>query len=460
MCSGITAKILDSSIMVAATTRVAKTVAAEETPIEVSINEIDAKSFVPLGIKVEKENCEKMQNVEEHIKIKFEIKNQPASEYKIKIFVKETMSEEQTLLREIYFDKNHKSDMCSMGEHTCRWDGFNKEEKYDSREISKGLLFVIEAEDNNGKKSSTKKEVHVEYVVKWLDVLIDKNEKRIDVWLRVRFKDGGAIGLEKKVPNSAVKRYEYDPIQRTIKSFEDLKKLAKEGLSRYWGSSEGYDKYVNIVDELYKVYVNVVDIPIDDKRKNHMSEIKLTFNTKGELKRSHNPGAIRDIISFLVNIFIGGKVFYEKGYYIYKHNDRSYEIHSVDKSRDGSTLKKVTPKYEGVSPEPKGIAVDKSGKIWKYVTEEVAIIVFKYAVAHEIGHEILQASVNTLFSYTHKDSSTLLTQKPKKEVFPATGKIDLMLYYKNDFEYDDYERIIAFDEDVLRLIGLIKVGAK
>jgi hypothetical protein len=87
-------------------------------------------------------------------------------------------------------------------------------------------------------------------------------------------------------------------------------------------------------------------------------------------------------------------------------------------------------------------------------------ILVNIVVAHEIGHEILQASVNTLFSYTHKDSSTLLTQKPKGKIFPDTGEIDLMLYYENDFRYGDYERIIASDEDVLRLIGLIKVGAK
>jgi len=196
MAPTIMATISDSNNNVLVTSSVAKTVSNDETPIEVSICEIDTKSFVPLGIKAKdkKRHNKKNNNVKDHIEIKYEIKNKKAKECRIKIFVKDI-----TLpLKEITFYKKNGKDMCSIGKNTYCWDGFNEKKKYDSREMSKGLRFVIEVQDDNGNTSTAEEEVSVEYVVKWLDVLIDENEKRIDVWLRVRFKDGGAIGLEKK----------------------------------------------------------------------------------------------------------------------------------------------------------------------------------------------------------------------------------------------------------------------
>jgi len=179
------ATISDSNNNVLATSRVAKTV----SKIEVSIYEIDTKSFVPLGIK----NKEK-DDVKGYIEIKYEIKNQSAKECQIRIFVKGT-----TLpLQRINFDKSNNPEMCSIGTHTYSWDGFSEEEKYDSMAMSDGLLFVIETQDCNGEKSTAEKEVQMEYMVKWLYVSIDKNKREVLIVLRVSFEDGGDIGLEKK----------------------------------------------------------------------------------------------------------------------------------------------------------------------------------------------------------------------------------------------------------------------
>jgi len=418
MSSGMTAKIFNSMTKLTTVARV-KRVSSNKNSIEVSIKEINAKSFVPLGINNKDENNKKKQNVEKDIKIKFEIKNQDAKVCQIKIFVKGTLSEEPDPLQEINFNKFQGTDMCSPGEYTYPWDGFSDEEVYDSREMSKGLRFVIEVKDDYDGTSTAEEEVHVEYVVRWMDVLIDKKNQEIKIWLRVKFEDGGAIGLKKRIPSSATSRSPYLPIYERTRSFEELIKMAKDGISCYWGRNKGRgdDKNVNIANKSYAVYVDVVDAPIDGDREKYMSEIKLIFNTNGKPMRSRNPGEVRDTLSFLVNMFTAGKVFYNAAYIL-------YEI-------DG----------------------------WQYTSNDAADNDFKYAVAHEIGHEILQVSINTEYSYTHKRSSTL-TQKHKRIKFCNTGEIDLMQYYENNFTYNDYERIIAAEDDVLNLIGLIKIGGE
>jgi len=173
---------------------------------------------------------------------------------------------------------------------------------------------------------------------------------------------------------------------------------------------------VEIAKKCYDVYIKIADAPLDGVEKNYMSDITLVFNTNGDSKRSHNPGAARDILSSVVKVFINGKVFYEAGY--------------IKQRR------------------------------WYYTYGRDAVAEFKYTVAHEIGHEILQASVDTLFSYTHKGSSTLW-QTAKGEQFSDNIEIDLMKYYKDkEIPPNYYKRRVAAKEDVLRLIGLIKVGAK
>jgi len=218
------------------------------------------------------------------------------------------------------------------------------------------------------------------------------------------------------------KKHGYAPILRERnKSFEELKNLAKDGLCYHWGRNEKHAvaKNMEIAGEDYKVYVNVVEAYMDK----HMCKIELVFNTNGENMRSYNPGKACDVLSFIVTAFATGKVFYNVGYNIFK-----------------------------------------SG--WGYVHKENAIAEFKYSAAHEIGHEILQMAMNSYYSYTHKGSSTLTTQKLKGEnrfdEEDEKKEIDLMLYYKNYFRYNnnDYKRIVAAKDDVLGLIGLIKVDTK
>lgn len=89
---------------------------------------------------------------------------------------------------------------------------------------------------------------------------------------------------------------------------------------------------------------------------------------------------------------------------------------------------------------------------------------FKHTAAHEIGHEILQAfGGQNNYSYIHKGSSTLLSQKVNKQFkYPQTGEIDLMIYYDGEdpthpFPRDYYTRSVAAEKDVLGILWLTKL---
>ncbi|MEM0939551.1 MAG: hypothetical protein AAGI25_07150, partial [Bacteroidota bacterium] len=88
--------------------------------------------------------------------------------------------------------------------------------------------------------------------MKWVDVQIDKNTKRIDVTLRVNLKDGGARGIEcteqvvapdpviiKECPWDKIPKGDLitnkPPFKTRTKSFKNLEQLALEGLNYHRG---------------------------------------------------------------------------------------------------------------------------------------------------------------------------------------------------------------------------------
>jgi hypothetical protein len=80
---------------------------------------------------------------------------------------------------------------------------------------------------------------------------------------------------------------------------------------------------------------------------------------------------------------------------------------------------------------------------------------FKDTVGHEWGHTILQYAVGLTYSWTHKGSSTLLQDVSASATnYPASGDIDIMLYYKNGSPPS--ARTFAVDQDVRRTIALAK----
>jgi len=151
-----------------------------------------------------------------------------------------------------------------------------------------------------------------------------------------------------------------------------------------------------------------------------MDDIKLMFNTNGKWMRSGNPGSAKDLISWGANV-IPERIAYNAGYV------------------DGADW------YENPN--------------WYYRTEGNEDIEFKETSAHEIGHEILKSYGTTSYSYKHKGSTTLFTQETLESTpnYPTSGEIDLMKYYQNWIPYDQRDRIVAAEEDVLGLLWLSKI---
>jgi hypothetical protein len=385
----------------------------------VSITKIETKSFVPLGIR----NTRKESDISfDKIEIKYEIKNKPAKECYVKVFAKHPTPGVQLLLWEGPVVKTGHS----MKEHSHTWDGFDTHEKYNSQNMLNGLIFEITAKSADGEESTDKKEITVEQKVKWLGVLIDRKRKEIHVSLRIKFKNGGARGLKKTIPEAKWVDGK-KPLDERTKTFNELKELAKEGLSYHWGRNNRHEveeaRFVEIAGERYEVYVSVdaIDDPIYDIKKMYMNDIKLVFNTNKRSMRSRNLGKVVPPISTLVKIFAHARVVYHEGY-LRQPGD------------------------------------------WDRWDESLAVADFKYTAAHEIGHEILQAFGNAIYSYKHKGTSTL-SQKPKKGApwYPAKNEIkelDVMKYYRGDKYFNYFKMYVVTEEDLSGLIWLIKVGIK
>jgi hypothetical protein len=84
---------------------------------------------------------------------------------------------------------------------------------------------------------------------------------------------------------------------------------------------------------------------------------------------------------------------------------------------------------------------------------------YRVTSAHEYGHAVLKAIGGTSLSWGHKGTSTTLTQKPlsSSPTYPASGPIDLMIYYNGSQPLDYAVRVVAAEEDVKRLIYLSQI---
>ncbi|MEM9696670.1 MAG: hypothetical protein AAGA56_29280, partial [Myxococcota bacterium] len=84
-----------------------------------------------------------------------------------------------------------------------------------------------------------------------------------------------------------------------------------------------------------------------------------------------------------------------------------------------------------------------------------------YGCAHELGHTVLARDVDEDFSIRHKGTTGgALDQNPLPTApfCPHSGEIDLMLYYQHgSYPGDYYERMVAAEEDVLRLFRIARI---
>ncbi|MBW7676572.1 hypothetical protein [Chryseobacterium chendengshani] len=326
------------------------------------------------------------------------------------------------------------SDYTKIGSYIIFWDGFDNENKYDSSKFNNKKLKAIITASKNGRQKSKEVEFSTNYdEVEWVDVKIDKNNKKIDATLRVNLKDGGAEGLEcsshlsgmrdethwvetcpwDKIPASELVPGK-PPLRTRTRSFADLEKLTIDGLNYHWGRNKNHAaaKDVKIVGEAYEVYVNAINTT-----EKSMDDISLVYNTNGSWMRSGNPGtATLNPISWVGNMISREAVCYNVGYIKYSNG-------------------------------------------WSYETENNEDVEFKETAAHEVGHEILKSYGGTVYSYGHKGSVNVVTQSnsDRSTNYPTTGEIDIMPYYNNYIPVSERRRMSAAEKDVLSLVWLTKL---
>ncbi|CAA0181052.1 conserved hypothetical protein [Tenacibaculum maritimum] len=329
----------------------------------------------------------------------------------------------------IYQEKITDSSKLTKGEHCWKWNGFDSNGIYDSAVFTtaKDLNIYTIAIDNEENYSRKRVEFTAKYSeVKWVDVKINKNTKRIDVTLRVNLKDGGEIGTEKDCiqvgssqyssiktvcPWEKIPEKEIDPKDPILKArnesnnFDALKQLAMDGIEKYWErNNTNIGKGVYIDEELYEVFISC------KQGEQGMVAPKIIYFTNSEnttFNRSHNWFASR-------------KLYYKEGYL---KNER-----------------------------------------WVYRNSSDAIQDFKETAAHEIGHELLAKLNGKYHSYTHKGTShpSVIIQDPIEGTKYPTGgeEIDLMKYADDFYPYDYYKRVILSEKDLLGLLWLTKLELK
>ncbi|MGG6230704.1 hypothetical protein [Tenacibaculum sp. SDUM215027] len=391
-------------------------------------------SFVPLGIADYSGNNERG-----FVQFTYQIADNNAKELTLQIRDGSSV---------IYEEKITEANKLKQGEHIWKWDGFDSRGILDTAKLTQyeNLNLYTIGVDSSNNYSRKKLDFSMRYdEVKWVDVKIDKNSKRIDVTLRVNLKDGGAKGIEcyekdidpdpklrvpmKVCPWDKIPQEDLitgkPPLTARTRSFEDLERLALEGLNYHWGRNRNHyvAKDVDIDGEKYEVYVNAINTT-----EKTMDDVSLIFNTNGDWMRSGNPGTVEDPISFVGNIVSREAVCYNVGYiyeYFYLEN-------------------------------------------WDYQTLANEDNEFRETSAHEIGHTILKAYGGTFYSYGHKGSVNTITQKQKSSApaYPVSGEIDIMPYLKKNKyggkrrQPNIYKRLVASEKDVLSLLWLTKLKLK
>ncbi|SHK24217.1 hypothetical protein [Chryseobacterium polytrichastri] len=337
-------------------------------------------------------------------------------------------------------------DYTKIGSYVIFWDGFDNNEIYDSTKFDNKKLKAVIVAKKNGKEKTKEVEFTTNYSeVNWVDVKIDKKNKRIDTTLRVNLKDGGEEGLGQhvgpvsstypakeyeikydweKVPKKVISKWGKEPIKYRTRTYKDLEKLSIEGLNYHWGRNQNHAvaKDLKIIRESYEFYLNSIQ-----SNKNTIGTIELVYNTNGNWMRSGNPGSIKDPLTIGGNIFSRQAICYNIGY-IY-----SLEWYEFYKKNN-----------------------------WRYRDESNEDIEFKETSAHEIGHEIIKKYGGTIYSYGHKETVNPVFQYENSNAipYPKTGEIDLMPYYTDWLDYSERKRIVVSEKDVLGLIWLTKISIK
>ena len=352
---------------------------------------------------------------------------------------------------EIYKEEITNPDKLKKGErYTWSWHGFDNNGILDTAKLTqtKNLNCKITAISPKGNTYFKTIDFKLSYEkVNWVDVRIDRPNKRIDVTLRIHLRDGGSelkgiimegsfaennpmYPRENLITKSALDYYGKPRITTQQRSFEQLRDLALRGIEKHWSrnTSNKEGKSISIEYQKYQVFVKAI---ASDKG---MVAPKIVYQSNCEKGRSRNWEASRILYFSEGYLYRSDWGDFNNNTIIYR--DRGWYYRSEDKMEERGT----------------------------FILSQPLIEDFMMTAAHEIGHEILVSFggfAAHIHSKTHKGTSTLLTQKTiedeknlSKTNYPSTGEIDLMKYYSN---YYEIERTVASEFDVIHLIGLTKM---
>ena len=308
---------------------------------------------------------------------------------------------------EVWYRYNFEKDEILLGSHQFSWDGFDDQGIYDSCRFNGHRVEARLTAILGGVVQTIRRSFYAEYkIANWLDLRIQRQSRIITATLRTNFtvaknKD---VKHNSAIPADVLKSIGKDPIYPISKTNDELLRMAMAGLGYHWGRNHLHaeGKFLNLEDHgRYEIYVQA-----ENTDKNYIKSPKIVFQLNSRARRSRNWELSR-------------LLFYGIGY------------------------------------------LKNSGK-WCYCNEKQADEEFKCVTAHEIGHEILLAYGGHLYSKTHKNSSTLLTQRPLGNyLYPPQGEVDLMLYYaavkQPPFPQRIYARSVAAEADVKSLIWLNKL---
>lgn len=292
------------------------------------------------------------------------------------------------------------------------WDGFIND-LYNSKLFTKesGLTVQIKGYNGGSVISTDEKIFKFKYFKKdWMDVVIGRKTKKVYITLRVNLADGGNIGLDKsavRVPSRIINSYTppRPPLKNRTMSFEQLKKLALEGMNYYWSrdSKHPIGKNIKVNGEFYEITINTVT-----SSSMSMPMMPILFSSNWVAGRSCNWELSR-------------KTVYNTGYM----------------------------EFQTLSGSP-------NDSVWEYWEKDFSENKFKHTFAHEMGHEILLAYGGQIYSKKHKGTSSLFQSPVEGTKYPRAGEIDLMKYAAENERSPliklFFERTVAANEDVASLI--------
>jgi uncharacterized Zn-binding protein involved in type VI secretion len=282
------------------------------------------------------------------------------------------------------------------GKHPWQWDGYDTAGILDTKVLKSPNLKVRLTATGAGKQQVTEVKLDCSAKkVKWVDVRVDRNAKTVEVTLRPSFSDGGSSGSTPGLVPTP---------------FSTLLGWAKEGIELYWSRNGsrggGIAEGITTSKGLYKVTVKT-EINVEPKAGN----FPLIDSLSADFGRS-------------TSLAIARKVYHNAGY--------AYESYVVQRRR---------------SPE---------------FAKDIAREEFKETSAHEFGHLILNeygGGIIPGYSWTHKETSTLMQNPKDNHPTPNAGEVDVMHYFSSytQSSADLQKRMAASEQDVKSLLWLARV---